>query len=407
MSLGGYKFAGFKCVKPSGATDSQWALLIHKTRLKAFLAANALVGNTWVQDWNNGTIDLESGDGMIYSLTSDGLNYVSFFKHKNQQKYYMIASLFKWACTSESSLKLNYPGPYTVGIYYSISYSHTKIRFRSLFHTISYERFPEDCLIYGTFNYPEKALSLVPISSWCDGETSTYTSCDLSSNNCYFKSGTIYFGYALRDSNILTFTHTFLIQNSDFPLYVKTSLVGFDSLNLSSPNDSANAYGICFTVDGNNGEIGVSNWTSGTLTTKCETLDDSFLPYCKNSSANTYVTNLLYLSEPSKAIYNNNVTLYPYESVVLTTYGARTQAPFLNADGIASKGTFNIDLLSCNASQNYNNTFDLWAPVSNGNYLRVANKRSSDKPYTCYYVGWDASNPDLLSEGAWPEYTGI
>ena len=42
MALGGYKFAGYKCSNDGTLTDAQWALRIHKTRIKAFLEANTL-----------------------------------------------------------------------------------------------------------------------------------------------------------------------------------------------------------------------------------------------------------------------------------------------------------------------------------------------------------------------------
>ena len=64
MSLGGYKFAGRYCEKGS-LTDQQWALLMHKTRLAAFMAANTLSGAGWHFCKNGGTIDFGTDTGVI------------------------------------------------------------------------------------------------------------------------------------------------------------------------------------------------------------------------------------------------------------------------------------------------------------------------------------------------------
>ena len=41
MSLGGYKFTGKYCNRGS-LTDTQWVLLMHKTKVAAFMGANTL-----------------------------------------------------------------------------------------------------------------------------------------------------------------------------------------------------------------------------------------------------------------------------------------------------------------------------------------------------------------------------
>ena len=167
MALGGYKFAGYKCTKGSSMTDAEWALHIHKTRIKAFLEANTLADTGWVFDLNGGSIDYDSTyDGVIYDLGGDGLNLVTYFRHGTytvDAKYYMIASLFNWTCGTPTSpqIQVSNTGPITTGPF-SSSGSY-KVGFYSLFHAVSYDPFPEDCLLVSANNYPTRAISLVPI----------------------------------------------------------------------------------------------------------------------------------------------------------------------------------------------------------------------------------------------------
>jgi hypothetical protein len=184
-------------------------------------------------------------------------------------------------------------------------------------------------------------------------------------------------------------------------LYLRTTLVGFDSLTLSSPSDTANIYGIIFST-ARSYEQSSSYWESNVLNYYQITLNDSFQRYLSGSSNNDLV-----LTKAEKAFFNGATQTYPYETVTLTTLGMRSYAPFLNADGITSKGTFNIELIACNGSYVYSYASS-WAPVANGNYLTVVFRRTSTSltdPQTTYYVGWDASNPNILDESSWTEFS--
>lgn len=407
MALGGYKFAGYKCTKGGSMTDAEWALLIHKTRLKAFLEANTSAGAGWVFDLTGGTIDFNSTYvGVIYDLGGDGLNLVSYFRNGTSPnaKYYMIASLFNWTCGTPTSpqIQISNTGPIVYG-YYSASGQY-KLNNQTLFHTVSYEPFPEDCLLKSSNNYPQKALPMIPVFGF-GSYSSAIPSSVPNDGNTLFNSTKLYFGYALKNLDIISFT-TFndKMTVSESRAWLKTTFVGFDSLTLSSPSDSANIYGINLANNNQIYETSASGWGNHDVLYRWqETLTDSLTRYSQDR------VNDLFFSVCKKACFNGTTQTYPFETVTLTTGGCRNSAPFLNADGITSKGTFNIELLSSNGSYNYN-IFTMWEPVANGNYLPVAIKTISGSGYTdqqtTYYVGWDASNPNILDESSWTEFVG-
>lgn len=407
MALGGYKFAGYKCTKPSGATDAQWALLIHKTRLKAFMDANTAASAGWSFDWSNGDEAFETyGNVIYYADRTDPLNLVSFFKHGSGDdiKYYMIASLFNYQLETTYSgvTRINKNGTFTLGSY-SSSGQYKVTNNVCLFHTASYDRFSENCFQYvdsgGT--YPSRALSLVPISQFCYTSNAPYMK-GPSSTSSYFAQSLLYLGVAVKGTNILTFTSNNLTNDDSRYLRCKTTLVGFDGMTLSSPNDSANIYGI--TIYGTaSSDTAVVSWSDLADSRLNETLSDSFERYPVSDKPS-----MLLLSQPYKAIYNGSPDAYPFESVILTTNGTRSAAPCLNNDGITSKGSFNVDLLACNGTYSYSN-FDTWKPAANGNYIVARLKRSVPSYGTqpcVYYVGWDPSNPDITADASWTAYTG-
>lgn len=404
MALGGYKFAGYKCTKGESMTDAEWALLIHKTRIKAFLEANTSANAGWVFDLNGGTIDFNATyTGVIYDLGGDGLNLVSYFRNGagDNAKYYMIASLFNWTCgtPTSSQIQISNTGPIATGPF--TSSGGYKVGSYSLFHAVSYDPFPEDCLLKSANNYPSRAISLVPICGFYQQGAQT-PSCTPSTNDTYFKTDKMYFGYALKDLDIIHLSiFNDNLSSANMYRYIRTSLLGFNSFTLSSPNDSSNIYGVCLSATGPS-ELDAATWTNSAVSYCNETLTDSFTRYVV-SNKDSHLT----LTGSKKALFNGVVTAYPFETVSLTTNGVRTNAPFLNSDGIVSKGTFNIELLSCNGSYN-NSAFSEWNSVANGNYLTVLVRRAIstiDSTQTTYYVGWDASNPNILDETSWTEFS--
>lgn len=408
MALGGYKFAGYKVTKPEGATDTQWAELIHKARLKAFWDANTASGAGWVFDKNSGHMDWNGGPGVggdvIYCADGDDdLNLVSFFRHGTgaDAKYYIIATLFNWeqysgTITGRMKISNGAVMPMLLGEIVN----RYKVDGKTLFHAVGYSEFPDECLSNSSGNYPQDALPLIPIGGWAEYNNSANS---FTGSEKFKDANALYLGYAVKGTNIITFaTRTDTLGLSTNYRYTKNSFVGFDSLKLSSPNDSANIYGVTLNARGT--EIGVTYWFDSVLSTEQETLKDDFNRYPANVTNND---NALMLTLTRNAVFNGNPQLYPFENVGLTTNAKRVSAPYLNSDGITSKGTFDIDLLACNGTNTYTG-FSTWKPVANGNYLTaiIRQAQASDTlNQTTYYIGWDPSNPDITQESSWPEYS--
>lgn len=400
MALGGYKFAGYKVTKPEGATNAEWALLIHKTRLKAFMAANTLAGEIWEFDRSNGDVAFETyGNVIYYADRTDPLNLVSFFKHSTEDKYYAIVSAFNYFISSSSAGFSGYvrfspqAGMYA---YYTTSSNYHKIYEKQLFHVVSYDRFDEDFLLDSANNYPTRSLGLVPITNFKTSQ-STANIVSISAGSEYGYETTLRFGYALRDKDILTVS----INGTDLSSreLFKVSLVGFDSMTLSSPDDEANIYGIVLGIDASSTNI--NNWTStGSPFSYCQnTLKDNFERYEQSG-----LWSGMSLSWSQKAIFAGSPQAFPFESVTLKALNDRVQAPFLNGDGISSKGTFDISLLSANSAAPYT-LVSAMQTYANGNYLLALQRRANGNNQTNYYVGWDPSNPDVTNDSSWTAYT--
>lgn len=399
MALGGYKFAGYRCTKPENATDAEWALLIHKTRLKAFMAANTLAGDIWEFDRNSGDVAFETyGNVIYYADRTDPLNLVSFFKHSTEDKYYAIVSAFNYyLATGTYSGLVRFSWSAGVSAYYITSSNYHKLYQKQLFHVVSYDRFDENFLLYSANNYPARSLGLVPITNFQTNSAGSST-VTINTANEYGSQSTLRFGCALRDKDILTIS----INGTDLSNHdlFKVSLVGFDSMALSSPNDTANIYGIVLGTD--TYSIGPNNWGSALTNFSYvqNTLKDNFARYEESG-----LYSALTLTWSGKALFAGTPQLIPFESVTLKTMGDRLQSPFMNSDGIASKGTFNISLLSENSAAQYTSTSTMQT-YANGNYLLALRRKANGTYQTNYYVGWDPSNPDITSEDAWAAYDG-
>lgn len=403
MSLGGFKFAGYKCTKPENATDAEWALLIHKTRLKAFMAANTLAGDIWEFDRNSGDVAFETyGNVIYYADRTDPLNLVSFFKHSTEDKYYAIISAFNYFNAGNYTGPVHFTEKTNIMAYYTTGQNYQRSSGKQLFHVVSYERLSENFLLYNASGdtYPNSAISLVPITNFqasTGGNAVTPTT-----SNEYFTQSVLNFGYTVRDKNIVTIS----INGADFSNtdLFKVSLVGFDSLSLSSAGDSANIYGL--NLGTSLPSTSPNSWTAATEpcnSLQC-TLKDNF-----NRYEQTGLWSALALSPASKATFGGSPTVFPYETVSLRAIGSRVTAPFLNSNGITSKGSFDISLLAANGANSYT-LVSTMRSYANGNYLLVLRQKNNSSTanilQTNYYIGWDPSNPDITSEDAWTAYNG-
>lgn len=392
MALGGYKFVGYKCVK-GNLSDTAFCLLMHKTRLKAFVESCAASGAQWVFCKNGGTIDFEGNTGVIYQVDSDGYNYVSFFRYGNEDKYIAIVSLPNQTVAFNDAAIL-----YAISTY---TYSANTYYF-TMFHCASLDPFDDPLFFLSGHTYPQRALQLMPITNLYEHATGLAT---LSTSYSFYESAnargtTCYFGYATKDSKIVTFAST-----SDLSYlsngYINATLIGFDSMQLSSPNDTANLFCTVLRYYRSN-EIG---WTEASQI-EINMLTAVLTGIGQRYNARSRANHILF-SGSHKAIIASGANTVPYESIVVASgdsayNGIRTAAPFLNSDGILSKGTVDIDFVACNVR--IGNGLTNAAPYANGNYLLISNGNSSGyNPQ--FYVGWDPSNPEIKLDASWTAYT--
>lgn len=395
MSLGGYKFAGYKCTKPSGATDAQFCLLMHKTRVKAFVDSCAASGANWHFCKNSGTIDFESNAGVIYDLeaggANEGYNFASYFQYGTDDKYFAIVSMPNQVTAFNTSA-------FPYGYFVSTSNRYLSPN-RTMFHCASLDPFDDELFMLTGHTAPIRCLGMMPITS--TQESSSLTLATISNTGTIFYNGTYkYFGYATKGANI-----TSIYTDSDQMAGSKNYFVcvyGFNSLVLSSPSDTMNLF--CMNLNAtsvNENQYTSFGTTNTTINIHAQTLNSSgsrFAVRDKNSKLTILPQTFAQLAGVGSSV--------PYGSVIVLQGSGpsdiRTSSPSLNSDGIATKGTVNIDFIAHNLLTSYG-TLSQGRSYANGNYMLACKNTSG---YANYYVGWDPSNPDITSEDAWTVYDG-
>lgn len=390
MSLGGYKFSGYKCNKGS-LSDTAFCLLMHKTRVKAFVEACASANANWHFCKTGGTIDFEGNTGVIYDVNGNGYNYASFFQYGDESKYIAILTL-----PNQTSGYFN-----DAAKIYNSSNTVCNLYYFTCFHCISIDQFNDYQFFLSGHTYPTKALQLLPVTNLYPGydspaNLSTQWSFYYDANSGY----TIYFGYAVKGSKVIS-----LASTSDMSYvssgFINASVLGFDSITLSSQCDTYNIFCAGLRYD-RTGEIG---WTHTTL---------------NDHGPNSYVLTLTDSGARQNGYNKTTNSMIFNDSGIATTTGTGNNIPFsaetivcgdrdfngisagLNSDGILSKGTVDIDFLAANVRPG--DTMSDCEAVANGNYILVS--RGTTSSYSPqYYVGWDPSNPDITLDSSWIEYT--
>lgn len=396
MSLGGYKFAGRYCQKGS-LTDAQWALLIHKTRVKAFLDASTRANAGWQIDHTNGQVAFEDYGNAIYRLDDIGYNFITTFKN-GDNAFFQIVSLFYWT-SSGASASSGSVDPMAL-LAKTSGTTHSRYMGVSLFFRIGTTR-----------NDPSLSASTLDGMSYLypagTSNTSTYTTnitTQIGSTSGLFSNySPLYIGYAVKGKHVISFikanSHTFIsLWSADFYSSVFNDPNPYPSYNYLTFDSSTN-------TSGSYGEAYVgSNQVSS----------DNYL------SANQIKFPQGFAMNPA-ATYNPPCQNYPFSAVTSVAWESRSA---LSCVGI---GVSNIDLIATNCS-NSATPFSIGQIVANGNYY-TAIRRVSNTGGACYvdingstqngayytssgyqyslncFVGWDPSNPDITQSSAWTEYT--
>lgn len=398
MSLGGYKFAGRFCQKGS-LTDAQWALLMHKTKVAAFMAANTLSGAGWDYDMTG------SPDGNCHCLDSVGNNYVTVFKRTNGENDYTWFALytltkFTWSGTDSGAVKVyiieNYTNMYFG--YYACNF------FRIGTAQIAYN----DAIDTSPTNRPN-TTPFIPVGNPGTSNNDISSSYYPPSNSSTKDWGSVSYGFAVKGDNIVLF--------QGWP--GQTGSLNFSAGYLCCSLASGHAFS-SFVNDGDANGLFAYNTQIERVqgTWNYENSSREIAPgfesqLCAVSNMQGAVSCDAWYAVTPLAFYRTSVENYPFQSIQI--FGVSSSA------GVPAKGTVSVDLMAMNfPGQNQGLTPNIYAKFANGNYLVVRLSAGSsqvspvvelNKGTTAFsanaalYVGWDPSNPDITQSSSWTEYT--
>lgn len=383
MSLGGYKFAGRYCQKGS-LTDQQWALLVHKTRLAAFMAANTVANAGWSFDQTGGDISFGSYGNVIYSLGSANMNYVSFVKHGTESSTYIaIVTAFSWSNSGSSDISL-------ITCLATVS-SDLIGAGCTVFHRISTVRLDTLNLFTGNLNGAVPMLpTALSVNKYQGYSGPAYAP------TCYLYQTSVYTGYAIKGNSIVTFiSHDISTTNNGY--FSMLSGDAFSSRVISESTDRILAMCPFSITSSTSTSLGEGSTTSSTLNNGIAfvTVNGAW------SFANARSTH-------EAMFYSSGSELtYPFES--LSFYSIRANSYLYGV------GRCNIDFACtnrCNMSGG-----DRTSIIANGNLILASRDASAstntgeffyvtnlDSMYSRLYVGWDPSNPDITQASAWQLY---
>lgn len=393
MSLGGYKFRGYKFILPSdydATVDEQviaQALRLHKCKLKAFMSACAATNADWQFYETNGDASFETYGNVIYKLDTDGFNYASFFRYGSDDAYYCMLTISNGSTNG------------TVGIllqnYYSL-YSST-----TFYHTSIDNDMDSIGIAPITFaNVFDSNAMFQRLSFFSQDNNGTYSG----ASSATLSKSLInhYCGYAIKGKNIIS-----IFGNTFNTLVARVLSVG--SLRLSSPDDTSNMF---------SNTVRFSTTTGSSIVTCIYQITDiqvsgrTGYPYERNSTSGSNISSSVLINLPTRALVINPSTNIPYENAVLSTQLNRINYGFsnqINNDKITSKGAVDIDLLAINCFCKTGNGANPYQVCANGNYLCVQKWQETMNEIYAFtnsnlYIGWDASNPDIRLESSWVEY---
>lgn len=401
MSLGGYKFAGRYCNRGS-LSDTQWILLMHKTKVAAFLASNALSNAGWVYHMTG------SPDGNYHCLDSVGNNYVTCFYNASQGSYFAIYTLCNHTYSGTDSgmvqVLLNSHSHFTTNGTVGYLGKYASNFFRISLSEITY--------LTPLNTVPNLCSRLLPVGN-LGVDTSNEGSSGYGKTNTLFSQTSVMFGYAIKKDDIIMFsgvynsggTQTEYLCTSIAPAHAYSQLVNKGDkgtiliLNTQSPSST-----LSNTYENHNRVAPVS---------------DFYLPVCQQLGADGMPANSSGLINVPQAIFFTNISSVPFQA--LSTYYRIN-----DSTGIWGKGDLKLDLVAVNYPGHQNGLCpSLYSTVAKGNYLcvRYSGSNSSSQDYgitaelgfnisrprkldIALYVGWDPSNPDITQANAWTEYTG-
>lgn len=421
MTFGGYKFAGYCLPYDSNVTGVARALAIHKTRLKAFTEAARLSESAWIfdPDKRTGTLAFENTQNAIHELTDENQvvrGYASFFKYNGQKTgYYLVLTVQKYTIDygglsggiviSNSQCLTEYDSYYTKGPIGA-----------SCLHAISEEPFgtlPQNGIASGDL-IPTRSTRLMSIGM----NVFSSSSSDLQNIESGYvnpdSDGLDYcvFGYAMRGADFHQlnrvgrsfYDSSSIIQSLSLDAfshyYNQNDTHGLFAMSLSGYGSSYIEYGISYPTINIDGQI----------------LAESGSPLCSyNISDNSDNNNGLSLAPDVRSCYCPTAggNLVISGAIIALVYGSGHR---VFDSGQTAKGCTNPEFIAinCTSPTNTQNYYTSYAGellfISTYNvvpYCIFNGRYSNNSPSgsTNIYIGWDASNPDIRTEAAWPIYT--
>lgn len=418
MSFGGYKFAGFRASYDSNQTYTERALVIHKTRLNAFVTASAAVGSPWVLDPDrlDGSVAFGTTTGAIHAMkdsNDDVCGYASFLKYIGGTKtgYYLIMTVRKYAIDYASGI--NFTGDQTMNVYQTGRGPY----YASCLHALSLSPFGDLPVDGG------QSVDLIPSDStriMSVGGNGFYNSSPLASSDCGFVGyqGDCVFGYAIRGTDIISFARTGTKYNAaDNNNFVQTLSVDAFA-EYYNVEDNKGLLAFCPLGDGVSSNNKYEYGGNGNYIGKAgQLLSPNAAPMSMRGNRNL----IKIFPDVRSCFESSGANIIPLSGVVLAVDG---QDVF--DSGQYAKGCTNPEFFACNFSnaQLSNTLFDQYANSllyvnsiagNTGNYgLRTVSPTSATLGSASYsglgyfnmYVGWDEDNPDIRTEAAWPVYNG-
>lgn len=400
MALGGYKFAGRYCNRGT-LTDVQWALLMHKTKVAAFMAANTAANAGWAYHMTG------SPDGNYHCLDSVGNNYVTCFYNSATDRYFAIYTLcyHTYSGTDSGMVKVllsshdGFVNP-SGTIHYAGVYASNFFRYGQI--EIAYNTALDVVTPYISRLIPAGNLGLKTTNEGSSGYGKT---------NTLFAESSAMFGYAIKADNIIMFSGKYNASQIKANLCV-SAVSGHAFSHLTSATDVGT--GALYNTQGSSSTVSNTYENAARLAP----VNSLFSPVSQVTMYNGRPTNTSGLAVSPYSYIRGSTNIYPYQAVV--AYNVE------NDTNVTGKGMFNIDLISVAfyaASQQL--CPSLCSASADGNFLcvRLAGTSVSDagrgisfsqginSAFTHTYdvaifVGWDASNPDITQSSAWSEYTG-
>lgn len=392
MALGGYKFAGRKVTKPEGATDAQWALLAHKCRVKAFVDSNTASGAGWEFDQTSGQISFGTYGNVIHRLDDIGYNYVSFFKHGEDDAYFAIMTMGYYglppANLASGKVYLLPVNQGTNSSYFGIG--------STMFCRISRTQLTPSNVLVDIAN----ELRAVPCGYLLTGSNLANGADPTKWNTAatYLDSGLpgFYAGFAIKGTNISSFLTYYPATNSINTCHF--SIGGYSVLGNSNDNNNVFVCSAGYQSSTSTNERLFSQQSTFMLS------QFAFMTVQDNGSIP-----ITHVITDSKAIYSGDMNYYPFAALSIYSLNSVYHNYY--------KGTVSVDFLAWNSPSSSSQLPTLKSTKANGNYLCLVFPTGTNSMNVAFfdgssayvhpvlYCGWDPSNPDITQESAWTAYT--